>query len=46
MLAIIAILSDIPTAVLSFVEQLTGMDMSSVSIKISDVFSLMLDIIG
>lgn len=46
MLAILAMLSDIPTAVFSFIEQVTGMDMSSVSKMLSDAFSSVLDLIG
>lgn len=44
MLAILAMLSDIPTYVLSFVEQITGKDMSAVSTMISDIFSAILDL--
>lgn len=46
MLAIFAMLSDIPLYVLSFVEQLTGKDMSYVSKLLSDVFSSVLELIG
>ena len=45
MLAIIAMLSDIPTFVLSFIEQITGKDMSAISTTISDIFSFVLDFI-
>lgn len=43
MLAILAMLSDIPTYVLSFVEQITGKDMGAVSTMLSDIFSAVLD---
>lgn len=43
MLAILAMLSDIPTYVLSFVEQITGKDMGAVSTMIGDIFSAILD---
>lgn len=46
MLAIIAILSDIPTFVLSLVEQITGKDMTSVSTMIGDIFSTVIDLVG
>ena len=46
MLAIIAMLSDIPLYVFNLVEQVTGMDMSSVSKMLSDAFSSVLDLIG
>ena len=45
MLAIIAMLSDIPTFVLSFIEQITGKDMGAISTTLSDVFSFVLDFI-
>lgn len=43
MLAILAMLSDIPTYVLTFVEQIIGKDMGAVSTLISDIFSAVLD---
>lgn len=43
MLAILAMLSDIPTYVLTFVEQITGKDMGAISTMISDIFSAVLD---
>jgi hypothetical protein len=46
MLSIIAILSDIPTFVLSLVEQFTGKDMTSVSTMIGDIFSAVTDFIS
>lgn len=46
MLAILAMLSDIPTYVLAFVEQLTGKDMASVSTMIGDIFSAVIDFIS
>ena len=46
MLSIIAILSDIPTAVLSFIEQLTGKDMAAVSTMLGDVFAAVVDFIS
>lgn len=46
MLAIIAILSDIPTFILSLIEQISGKDMSSVSTMIGDIFSAVIDLVG
>ena len=46
MLAILAILSDIPTYVLSLVEQLSGKDMTSVSTMIGDIFSAVIDFVA
>ena len=46
MLAILAVLSDIPTYVLSLVEQLTGKDMASVSTMIGDIFSAVIDFVS
>ncbi|MBR6786202.1 MAG: hypothetical protein IKM25_08145 [Clostridia bacterium] len=46
MLAILAMLSDIPTFVLSLIEQITGKDMASVSTMIGDIFSAVIDFVG
>lgn len=46
MLAILAMLSDIPTFVLSLVEQFTGKDMASVSTMIGDIFSAVIDFVS
>ena len=46
MLAILAILSDIPTYVLSLVEQLSGKDMTSVGTMIGDIFSAVIDFVS
>ena len=46
MLSIIAILSDIPTFILSLIEQISGKDMSSVSTMIGDIFSAVIDLVG
>lgn len=46
MLAILAILSDIPTFILSLIEQITGKDMASVSVMIGDVFSSIIGFIA
>lgn len=44
MLAILAMLSDIPTYVLTFVEQITGKDMTAVSTMLGDIFSSVIDL--
>ena len=46
MLSIFAILSDIPTFILSLVEQFTGKDMTSVSTMIGDIFSAVVDFVS
>ncbi|MBQ9849870.1 MAG: hypothetical protein IJO36_04135 [Clostridia bacterium] len=46
MLAILAMLSDIPTFVLSLIEQITGKDMASVSTMIGDIFSAVIDFVS
>ncbi|MBR2869128.1 MAG: hypothetical protein IKB88_08745 [Clostridia bacterium] len=46
MLSILAILSDIPTFILSLVEQFTGKDMTSVSTMIGDIFSAVVDFVS
>ena len=46
MLSVIAILSDIPTAVLSLIEQFTGKDMASISTLLGDIFSAVLDFVS
>ncbi len=45
MLAILAMLSDIPTIVLSFVEQITGKSMTAVSTMIGDIFSAVIELV-
>lgn len=46
MLAILAMLSDIPTFVLSLIEQVTGKDMTAVSTMIGDIFSAVIELVG
>lgn len=46
MLAILAMLSDIPTYVLTLVEQITGKDMTAISTMIGDIFSAVIDLVS